>query len=66
MTTYIVQKKVVADSVQEALNKEPETAVTSVFPDTSPKEHGSADAIGFKHVPARVSRPRVQGDDSEF
>jgi hypothetical protein len=50
-TTYIVQKKVIADSVQDALAKEPSTPINSVFPDTSPNQGSPADAVGFKYVP---------------
>lgn len=53
-TTYIVQKKVIANSVRDALAKEPNTPITSVFPDTSPKESSPADAVGFKYVPVDI------------
>jgi hypothetical protein len=53
MPTYIVQKKVVADSVQEALTKERETHVTSVFPDKDGDDKRLSDVIGFKHIPTK-------------
>jgi ACT domain-containing protein len=49
-TTYIVQKKVVADSVQEALKKEKSTPVNSIYPEAKP-EGSTSDAIGYKYVP---------------
>lgn len=49
---YVVQKHVMAASVAEALAKEPETPVQSVFPDTAPDNNGNqADAVGFKYIP---------------
>lgn len=50
---YVVQKHIMAVSVQDALAKEAETPVTSVFPDAEqPQDKHIADAIGFKHVDA--------------
>lgn len=48
---YIIQKKVYAESVAEAIQKEKKTPIDSVYPDTSSNNNPS-DAIGFKHVPA--------------
>lgn len=53
MTFYIVQKRINAGTVQEALKKEPEAPVTSVYPDTAPESDHKADAIGFKYVDNR-------------
>lgn len=50
---YIIQKHVMACSVQEALKQEAKTPVTSVFPDDKqPEEHQKADCIGFRNVTA--------------
>lgn len=49
---YVIQKKVMAISVPEALRKEPETPIESVFPDTAVGNDAKADAIGFKTVEA--------------
>lgn len=48
---YIVQKHVMATSVEEAIRKESSTPITSVFPDDKQtEEKNSADAVGFKYV----------------
>ena len=50
---YIVQKHVMANSVKEALEKEPVTPITSVYPDSNqPDDKPVADRIGFKTVEA--------------
>lgn len=49
---YIIQKRVIAVSVQEAIKKEPKTPIFSVFPDEKQPEEDKpvTDAIGFKTV----------------
>ena len=47
---YVIQKKVMASSVQEALSKEPDLPVDGVFPDGIQPENPKADAIGFRTV----------------
>ncbi len=48
---YVVQKHVMANSVREALEKEPDTPVQSVFPDSNQDSKPTRDAIGFKFSP---------------
>lgn len=49
---YIIQKHVTATSVKEALAKEPDIPVTSVYPDNeNDDKRGISDAVGFKYVP---------------
>ena len=48
---YIIRKYVSASSVQEALNKEPTTAVEEVFVDEKANEKSISDAVGFKYLP---------------
>lgn len=48
---YVVQKKVLACSAQEAMAKAESLPIDSVFPDTTPAEAARVDAIGFKIVP---------------
>ncbi len=45
---YIVQKKVMALSVQEAIEKATEQPVDSVFPDSVQPEAAVVNLIGFK------------------
>ena len=53
---YIIQKHVMASSVQEALKQEAKTPVTSVFPDDKqPEESQKADCIGFRQVSADLT-----------
>ena len=48
---YVIQKKVMARSVAEALQKEADSPIESVFVDANQPEKAKADAIGFKTTP---------------
>jgi hypothetical protein len=48
---YVVKKKVMALSVEEAIQKAAESPIESVFPDAVQPEHQPADAVGFKTIP---------------
>ena len=47
---YVVQKKVIATSVAEALTLAEGAPIESVFPDTT-ADVAKCDAIGFKTIP---------------
>jgi hypothetical protein len=49
---YVIRKYVQAPSVKEALEKEPNVAVSEVFIEESKDDNGrsTADGIGFKYV----------------
>src|SRR6185436_17977294 len=48
---YVIRKYVNADSVREALDKEPASAVAEIFMDDKPPE-SKCEAIGYKTLPA--------------
>lgn len=48
---YVVQKKVMAYSVEEAIQKAANLPIDSVFPDAVQPESQKSDLIGFKTVP---------------
>jgi hypothetical protein len=48
---YILQKKVLALSVEEAIQKAANLPIDSVFPDANQPEQAKADLIGFKTIP---------------
>lgn len=47
---YCIQRYVKANSVKEALEKEPESEIESVFVSEDKKADSNADAIGFRTI----------------
>lgn len=51
---YIIQRRVLANSVTEALSMEQATPVTAVYIDSTPDNSPTTDGIGFKYVPVNL------------